>query len=114
QGGSGSGLTAVDLSTNNLTTAAGATTALTAINSAITNVASNRGTVGATINQLQAATNVVSTQVQNLTSAESGIMDANIPQVIGNLSQESILSQTGIQALAQANSSQQLVLRLLQ
>ncbi|MGH9483509.1 MAG: flagellin [Terriglobales bacterium] len=114
QGGSGSGLANVDLSTDSLTSATSATTALTAINKAITNVASKRGEVGATINQLQAATNVVSTQVQNLTSAESGIMDANIPQVIGQMSQESILSQTGVSALAQANSSEQLVLRLLQ
>lgn len=113
QGGAGSGLTAVNLSTDSLTSVANATSALADINSAITNVASNRGAVGATINQLQAATNVVSTQVQNLTSAESGIMDANIPQVIGQLSQESILSQTGVSALAQANSSQQLVLKLV-
>ncbi|MGH9413123.1 MAG: flagellin [Terriglobales bacterium] len=114
QGGSGSGLANVDLSTDSLTSATSATTALTAINKAIPNDASKRGEVGATINQLQAATNVVSTQVQNLTSAESGIMDANIPQVIGQMSQESILSQTGVSALAQANSSEQLVLRLLQ
>lgn len=113
QGGSGSGLTAVNLSTDSLTSVTNATTALADINKAITNVASNRGAVGATINQLQAATNVVSTQIQNLTSAESGIMDANIPQVIGQLSQESILAQTGVSALAQANSSQQLVLKLI-
>ncbi|MGH9475186.1 MAG: flagellin [Terriglobales bacterium] len=112
-GGSGSGLTTVSLTADSLTSAANAVTALTDINSAITNVASNRGAVGATINQLQAASNVVGTQIQNLTSAESGIMDADIPQVIGNLNQQSILAQTGISSLAQANSQQQLVLKLL-
>ncbi|MGH9416161.1 MAG: flagellin [Terriglobales bacterium] len=114
QGGSTSGLTAVNLSTDNLTTAASATTALTDINSAITNVASKRGEVGATINQLTAASNVISTQVQNLTSAENGIMAADIPADIGKLSDLQILDQTGISALAQANTTQQAVLRLLQ
>ncbi|HET9785320.1 MAG TPA: flagellin [Terriglobales bacterium] len=114
QGGSTSGLTTADLSADDLTTSANAQTALTDINSAITNVASKRGEVGATINQLQAASNVVSTQVQNLTSAENGIMAADIPSAVGDLSRLSILNQTGISALAQANSAQQVVLRLLQ
>ncbi|HXE31545.1 MAG TPA: flagellin [Terriglobales bacterium] len=114
QGGSTSGLTAVNLSSNNLTTNSSASTALTAINNAIQNVASKRGEVGATINQLQSASNVISTQVQNLTSAEDGIMAADIPSEVGNLSRLSILNQTGISALAQANSAQQVVLRLLQ
>lgn len=114
QGGSTSGLTTADLSTDDLTSSAHAQTALTDINSAITNVASKRGEVGATINQLQAASNVVSTQVQNLTSAENGIMAADIPSAVGDLSRLSILNQTGISALAQANSAQQVVLRLLQ
>src|SRR5690348_620593 len=114
QGGSTSGLTAVNLSTDSLTSTANATTALTDINKAITNVASKRGEVGATINQLQAASNVISTQVQNLTSAEDNITAADIPTVVGNLSRLNILNTTGISALAQANSSQQAVLRLLQ
>ncbi|HUX65980.1 MAG TPA: flagellin [Terriglobales bacterium] len=114
QGGSTSGLTAVNLSTDSLTSTTNATTALTDINNAITNVASKRGEVGATINQLQAASNVISTQVQNLTSAENGITAADIPAEIGNLSRLNILNQTGMSALAQANSAQQSVLRLLQ
>lgn len=114
QGGSTSGLVSVNLSTDSLTTTATAATALTDINSAITNVASKRGEVGATINQLQAASNVISTQVQNLTSAENGITAADIPAEIGNLSRLNILNQTGMSALAQANSAQQSVLRLLQ
>lgn len=114
EGGSTSGLTTVNLSADSLTSTSNATTALTDINNAITNVASKRGEVGATINQLQAASNVISTQVQNLTSAENGITAADIPGDIGKLSELNILNQTGISALAQANSSQQAVLRLLQ
>jgi len=114
QGGSTSGLAAVDLSTDSLTSASSAQTALTDINNAIVNVASKRGEVGATINQLQSAGNVISTQVQNLTSAENGITAADIPAEVGKLSSDNILNQTGISALAQANSAQQAVLRLLQ
>lgn len=114
EGGSTSGLATVSLASDVLTSTTAATTALTDINSAIINVASKRGEVGATINQLTAAGNVISTQVQNLTTAENNITAANIPQVVGNLSRLNILNQTGISALAQANSAQQNVLRLLQ
>ena len=114
QGGSTSGLAAVNLTSDSLTSVSNATAALTDINNAITNVASKRGEVGATINQLQAASNVISTQVQNLTSAENNITAADIPSVVGNLSRLNILNATGMSALAQANSSQQSVLRLLQ
>ncbi len=73
-----------------------------------------RGQIGANINRLQAASAVESVQVQNLTAAEDQITAANIPQQVTNLSEYSILSQSGISALAQANSSQQTILKLLQ
>jgi len=93
--------------------ATNAQAALTKIDAAIQTVANQRGNIGAGINQLQAASNVITAQVQNLTSAEDGITAANIPQVVGNLTQYEILAQTGISALAQANTQQQLVLNLL-
>lgn len=88
--------------------------ALTAINTAISTVASDRGTIGASINRLQDASAVINVQVQNLTAAENGIMSADIPTVISNLSQQSVLAQTGMAALAQANAQEQNVLKLLQ
>jgi flagellin len=99
--------------TGNLTTAALAQTELTAINTAIGAVAGNRGAIGATINQLQSASNVFSVQIQNLTTAEDQITSADIPTVVSNLSKFSILEQTSISALAQANAAQQQVLNLL-
>jgi flagellin len=99
---------------NDLNTASDAQTTLTYINQAISDVASQRGNIGAEINRLQAASNVESVQVQNLTSAEDSIMAANIPQQVTNLSEYSILNQSGISALAQANSAQQSILKLLQ
>jgi flagellin len=96
-----------------LGTATGAGSALTVINNAISDVAAMRGTIGAGINRLTSATNVINTQVQNLTSAQSSIQDANIGQVIANMSKYQILEQTGIAALAQSNTSEQAILRLL-
>jgi flagellin len=110
----GSGAAAINLATTDLSTQTDAQTALILINSAITNVASVRGTLGASVNRLTAASNVINSQVQNLTSAENTITAADIPSVVANLTKYSILEQTGISALAQANQQQQLVLKLLQ
>ena len=110
----GNGAQAVNLATTDLSTATDAQTALILINKAISNVASVRGTLGASVNRLTAASNVINSQVQNLTSAENTITAADIPAAVANLTKYSILEQTGISALAQANQQQQLVLKLLQ
>ncbi|HKW15932.1 MAG TPA: flagellin [Terriglobales bacterium] len=109
----GGGGNPVNLSTTDLSTQAAAQTTLNSINQAIQNVASMRGTLGAGINRLQSASNVINNQVQNLTTAEDGIRAADIPSTVANLTKYSILEQTGIAALAQANQTQQLVLSLL-
>lgn len=112
--GFSSGVTAVDLSNDNMTSVADATSALTDITQAIANVADDRGTIGADINRLQSATNVVNTQVQNLTGAESSISSANIAQDVATMSQDNILQSTGMAALQQSNQMQQAILKLLQ
>jgi flagellin len=101
-------------STSNLLTSTAAQAALSSINSAIATVAATRGQIGAVINRLQSASNVISNQVTNLTSAENTITAADIPTAVANLTKYSILEQTGISALAQSNQQQQLVLKLLQ
>jgi flagellin len=99
--------------TNVLLTAADAQATLGLINTAVANVAGLRGQLGANINRLQSASNVISNQTQNLTAAEDGIRAADIPSVVANLSRFTILNQSGISALAQANSAQQSILTLL-
>jgi flagellin len=91
-----------------------AQTALTAIDTAIQTVANDRGSIGASVTRLQDASAVMTTQVQNLTAAENNIMAADIPSTISTLSSQSVLSQTGMAALAQANSQEQNILKLLQ
>ncbi len=102
------------IANDDLLSAADAQSSLTDLNSSIAQVAALRGDIGAGINRLQAATNVMNTQTQNLTSAEGSIRSADMTQVVANLTQYSILSQTGISALSQANQMQQSVLKLLQ
>ncbi len=95
-------------------TSATASTILTTVNAAIADVAYQRGTIGADINQLTSASNVASAESVNLTSAEQSIRATNYGQAASDLSKYEILSQTGISALAQANTVQQEVLKLLQ
>ena len=106
--------TSLSLNTNDLSTASDAQTALTAITSAINTVAAQRGSIGASINQLTSDTNVENTQVQNLTSAQNGVQNANIASTTANLAQENILEQTGFAAIQQTQSAEQNVLKLLQ
>jgi flagellin len=99
------------------TPAAGQTaaqTALTDITSAIAGISAQRGAIGANINQLSAAANVASSEEVNLSSAQSAIQSTNYGQATSDLAKYQVLSQTGISALAQANSVQQEILKLLQ
>ncbi len=114
QGFSSGATLAGGVGTAGLTSAASAQAALTTINSAIQTVAGLRGTLGASVNRVQAAANVINNQVQNLTGAEDNVRAADIPSTVASLAKFSILEQTGISALAQANQQQQLVLKLLQ
>ena len=111
---SSSNMNGISLAADNLSTSANAKVALTDINNAISQVAALRGQIGASSNRLQSASTVISSQTQNLTAAMNGITAADIPSAVANLTKYSILEQTGISSLAQANQQQQLVLKLLQ
>jgi flagellin len=102
------------LAATNLSTTAAAQSALTAITAAIGTVAAQRGAIGASINQLTADTGVESTEVQNLTSAQNSVQNADIATVTSNLTQFNVLEQTGFDALSQSNQAEQNVLKLLQ
>ena len=113
-GFSNAGTMAGGVGSAGLTTAGAAQGALTSINAAISSVAATRGQIGAAINRLQSAVNVIQNQSQNLSAAEDGIRAADIAQEVANMTKFSILNQTGISSLAQANQMQQSVLKLLQ
>ncbi|MFZ1011848.1 MAG: flagellin, partial [Terracidiphilus sp.] len=102
------------LNSTDLSNQTDAELALTALNSAIIDVAAQDGYIGAQINTLNAASQVLSTQAENVTSAQNAVQATDYASAASNMSKYEILSQTGISALAQANSVQQEVTKLLQ
>jgi flagellin len=102
------------LSSSSLTSQANAEASLTSLNAAITDVAAQDGYVGAQINTLNAVSSVLSTQQENVTSAQNAVQATDYASATSNMSKYEILSQTGISALAQANSMSQEVTKLLQ
>ena len=81
-----SNMNGISMANDNLQTAAAAQTALTDINNAIAQVAALRGNIGAGVNRLEAASNVISNQTQNLSSAQRRhSRSADITQTVANL-----------------------------
>ncbi len=103
-----------NLSNTDLNTQSDAEIALTAINIAISAAAALDGYVGGQINTLNSISQVMSTQQENVVSAQNAIQATDYASATSNMSKYEILSQTGIAALAQANSVQQEVTKLLQ
>jgi len=107
--GSGSNLSGTDL-----TSQGNAQTALTSLNSAIANVSAQDGYIGAQINTLNSVAQVLSTQRENVVAAQNAVQATDYATASSNMAKYQILSQTGISALAQANSMAQMVTKLLQ
>ncbi len=103
----------VALNTYDLKSASNAANALTNIKNALNAVSNMRAEIGAGMNRLQSAVSVLQTQSQNTQAAESSIRDANVAEEVANLTKYQILAQSGMAALAQANTSSQSVLSLL-
>jgi len=103
-----------DLSSTDLTTQSDAESALQDINVAISAAAALDGYVGGQINTLNSISQVMSTQQENVVSAQNAVQATDYASATSNMSKYEILSQTGIAALAQANSVQQEVTKLLQ
>ena len=96
-----------------LTSQATAQSAVAAVASAVTLLGGTVGTLGVLQNRLQFAIGLAQSQVVNTRAAESRIRDANVAEETANLTRYSILNQSGIAALTQANQSQSSVLSLL-
>ncbi len=103
-----------NISTNDLTSQTTAEAALTTLNSAIADVAAQDGYIGAQINTLNAVSSVMSMQQQNIMAAQNAVQATDYASASSAMSKYEILSQTGIAALAQANSVSGEVTKLLQ
>jgi flagellin len=102
------------VNTLGVTAADAALTALDIMNSAITVVTQGRGKVGAVQNRLARAISNISISIENLTSAESAIRDADIAEEVALLTRNQILVQSSTAMVGQANLIPQSVLQLLQ
>jgi flagellin len=89
-------------------------TSLDTIDLALKTISTARAGLGAAQNQMQSAVNNLTANATNLTSAKSQIMDADFSTETTALAKAQILSQASTAMLAQANQSQQGVLKLLQ
>lgn len=97
-----------------LSTAANASNALGKLDDALTAVAANRASLGASQNRLSATINNIDATVTNLTEARSRIEDVDFSAETTRLAKAQILSQASTAMLAQANQTQQNVLKLIQ
>ncbi len=106
---------ATDLGVNalDISTAAGAATAVGTIATAVQTLGSTQATIGTLQNRLQFAIGLAQSQVVNTKAAESRIRDANIAEESANMTKFSILTQSGVAAMAQANQQASAVLSLL-
>jgi flagellin len=105
--------TAISGGALNISTSAGAVTALTAVQTAITQLSTDRGTVGANESRLNYSSAQLSTLSNNLSAANSAIVDVDVAQESTQFAKYQILVQAGTSMLAQANALPQSVLKLL-
>jgi flagellin len=99
---------------SNVDTAAGAVTALANVKLAIVQLAGDRATVGASMSRLGYTSDQLSVLKDNLSAANSRIKDVDVASESTQFARYNILVQAGTAMLAQANSSPQSTLRLLQ
>jgi flagellin len=86
---------------------------LASIDKAIMSVNENRAGLGALQNRLSSTVNNLGIATENLSAANSRIRDVDMASETSELTKQSILSQAGTAVLSQANTSQNLALKLL-
>jgi len=106
------GVDVTQITSISTTTYAGS--AISALQLALQTLTTNRAQVNADISKFQFHVNNIRVQDINLQAANSRIKDLDVANESTTLSKDSILLQAATSMLAQANTSQQTVLKLLQ
>ena len=112
-GGVGTSVSTATSGVVNISTNALATSAVATLTTAIQNLATMRATNGSEQQRMTFAADMLAINKVNLESANSRIADVDIATESAKLARFNILQQAGTAMLAQANMSQQSVLRLL-
>jgi flagellin len=102
------------LASDSIASLSGATTALADVKTAINQLAADRASLGASIETLGMYNQQLGTLKNNLSAANSQIMDVDVASESTNYAKYNILVQSGTAMLAQANALPQSVLKLLQ
>jgi flagellin len=106
-------LTVAGLGINGQDLTSDADGAVADVAAAVVTLGNKQGEYGTLQNRLAYAISLAQSQAVNNTAAESRIRDANIAEESASLTRYSILNQSGLAALAQANQSTSAVLSLL-
>ena len=93
---------------------AGANDVLAKLDYVLNQVNANRATMGAVMNRLDHVVSNLTNASMNMTTSQSAITDADYASASTQLAKTSIMQQAATAVLAQANTSQQSVLKLLQ
>jgi len=109
---SGSALSVSSISVGGTGTSA-AVSAISALDSAISSISQMRASVGATESRFEFQSQSISTSTENLSAAQSVIMDADVASEKSTLSSQDVKTQAAIAALTQANQMPQNLLSLL-
>jgi flagellin len=102
------GIASLDISTQS-----GATSALTTLDTAIDKVSTARANIGAQESRFNFSASSISTQSQNLQSANSAITDVDIASEQAKLSSAEVKTQAAVSAESAANQMPQYLLKLL-
>jgi flagellin len=97
-----------------INTVEGASSVLSMLDVTMDRVNSTRATMGAVMNRLDHVINNLSNVSMNLSASRSQIQDADYAAASTDLAKSQIMQQAATAVLAQANTSQQSVLKLLQ
>ena len=103
-----------DKAPTNLLTVQSANDVIMNVNKSLDRIASTRATMGAVMNRLTHVIDNLTNVVMNSESSRSQIEDADYAKASTELARTQIMQQAATAVLAQANTSQQTVLKLLQ
>jgi flagellin len=96
-----------------INTREGASEVLNLLDSAMDKINATRATMGAVMNRLDHVINNLTNVSMNLSASRSSIEDADYAKASTDLAKTQIMQQAATAVLAQANTSQQSVLKLL-
>lgn len=105
--------TALSINSTTVDTQTNAASAVTALDTAISTISSQRASVGASMSRFDFRSQTIATSQENLSSAESAVMDADVASEKSKLASADVKAQAAIAALTQANQMPQELLSLL-